>query len=502
MSDKNILIGQYQATIGIECHVQLKTLTKLFSGSLNDSTVTKPNSLVNHIDFGIPGSLPVVNEKAIELAIKAGYALNTTAQKFSKFDRKHYFYPDLPMGYQITQFDYPILKGGFMVINLDGETKKIAITKAHLESDAGKSVHPAGANYSLVDLNRAGCPLLEIVSEPEMHSAAEAREYAFELYLAMKFADVSEANLYFGNMRFDVNVSVSQDDNLGTRTETKNLNSFRSIEKAVEYEIKRQIEVLEKGGTIRQETRGWNDAKQIGFVQRVKENSDDYRYMPDPDIPPIMIDEEQLIRIKNSMPVMPNAWRLKLSKLDLDDQQINLLLNAQALLDNNPLGLIDSLMEDISMTKAVVNWIINIELPIVQNIKFENDQAEIKGLSWADQKKLYLEAYELKKANKINSTKISELIEEIIRSGVFKGGLEEYAQKNNYLQNSDQNSLGIMVKDIIEKNPKVVQDIINGEVKAVGFLIGQAMKQSRGQANPQMIQELINQHLNLEGPVV
>src|ERR1700739_1981625 len=228
--------AKYTATIGIECHVQLKTKTKLFSAVGNDAREAPPNTLVSHIDFGLPGALPVLNIKAVELATRAAFALGTEPEHFSKFDRKHYFYPDLPKGYQISQYDEPVIGKGEITIEVDGQLKKVGITRAHLEEDAGKSTHPAGADYSLVDLNRAGTPLLEIVSEPDMHSAAEAKAYAHELYLRMKYADVSEANLYSGNMRFDVNVSVSKTGELGTRTETKNLNSFRSIEKTVEYE--------------------------------------------------------------------------------------------------------------------------------------------------------------------------------------------------------------------------------------------------------------------------
>src|SRR6185369_17266320 len=248
---------QYTVTIGIECHVQLKTRTKLFSGADNDARQATPNTLVNHIDFGLPGALPVLNREAVRLASKAAFALGSEPQKFSKFDRKHYFYPDLPMGYQITQYDEPIILGGQVDIEVGGATKIVHITRAHMEADAGKSTHPAGTDYSLVDLNRAGTPLLEIVSEPDMHSAAEAKAYAHELYLLVKYSGVGEADLYHGNMRFDVNVSVSKDPKvLGTRSETKNLNSFKSVEKAVEYEVKRQIEVLEHGGVIVQETRG------------------------------------------------------------------------------------------------------------------------------------------------------------------------------------------------------------------------------------------------------
>jgi aspartyl-tRNA(Asn)/glutamyl-tRNA(Gln) amidotransferase subunit B len=240
--------SEFVPTIGIECHVQLKTKTKLFAAIGNDASQAEPNSLISHICVGMPGALPVLNEGAIELCCLAAFALNTNPQKFSHFERKHYFYPDLPKGYQITQFVDPIIKGGFVEITVDGKTKKIEIERAHLEEDAGKNTHPAGADYSLVDLNRAGTPLLEIVSKPDIHSGAEAKAYARELWLAMKYAGVTDGDLYHGHTRFDVNVSVSSDPNkLGTRSETKNLNSFRSVEAAVDYEIKRQTQLLEKG---------------------------------------------------------------------------------------------------------------------------------------------------------------------------------------------------------------------------------------------------------------
>ena len=279
--------AKYRATIGIETHVQLKTKTKMFAAVDNDARQAPPNTLVSHICFGLPGALPVLNRQAIRLAARAAFTLGTVPAKFSKFDRKHYFYPDLPKGYQITQYDEPIVGKGYVEVPItDSLTNKIkmlrvGIVRAHLEEDAGKSTHPTSKNYSLVDLNRAGTPLLEIVSEPDMHSATEARAYVREIYLRMKYADISDCNLYLGHMRFDVNVSVSSDPaKLGTRTETKNLNSFRNVEKAIEFEITRQIEVLEKGQTITQETRGWNDAKQRTFPQRNKEEAQDYRYMP------------------------------------------------------------------------------------------------------------------------------------------------------------------------------------------------------------------------------
>src|SRR4051812_44540313 len=305
--------NQYTATIGIECHVQLKTATKLFSAVGNDAREAPPNTLVSHIDFGLPGALPVLNAEAVRLAVKAAFALGVEPQEKSYFERKHYFYPDLPMGYQISQLAHPIIVGGTLVFDVDGTEKTVRINRVQMEADAGKSIHPAGKDYSLVDLNRAGTPLLEIVSEPDMHSAAEAKAYARELYLRMRYADVSDANLYYGNMRFDVNVSVSKTGELGTRSETKNLNSFKSVEKAVEYEVTRQIELLEKGERVVQETRGWLDDKQKTVSQRSKENADDYRYMPDPDIPPIILDDAYIIEVEQNMPAGPEDYRKILS---------------------------------------------------------------------------------------------------------------------------------------------------------------------------------------------
>ena len=343
----------YKPTIGIECHVQFRTRTKLFSGALNDARDAAPNTLVNHIDFGLPGALPVLNRQAVEYGMKAAFALGTEPQRFSAFDRKHYFYPDLPMGYQITQFYHPIIRDGSVDILVDGQPKTIRITEAHLEADAGKSTHPAGKDYSLVDLNRVGTPLLEIVSAPDITSPAEARAYARELYLRMKYIGVSDVDLYHGNMRFDVNVSVSDTDELGKRTETKNLNSFKAVEKAAEYEIKRQIELLEKGQLIVQETRGWDDAKQKTFSQRSKEDAHDYRYMPEPDIPPVVLDDAWIARVKESLPVMPEDQREKLATLKLESSQIETLID-----EPDVASFVAELSTDKpALAKTIANWL-------------------------------------------------------------------------------------------------------------------------------------------------
>lgn len=479
----------YITTIGIECHVQLKTKTKLFSGVGNDAREAPVNTLVSHIDFGMPGALPVLNKAAVHLAVKAAFALGTSPERFSKFDRKHYFYPDLPKGYQITQFDEPIIGRGELTIDVDGETKTIGITRAHMEEDAGKSTHLAGKDYSLVDLNRAGTPLLEIVSEPDMHTAAEAKAYAHELYLRMRYADVSEANLFYGNMRFDVNVSVSKTAELGTRTETKNINSFRAVEKSVEYEVARQIEVLEKGGTIVQETRGWDDAKQRTFSQRSKENADDYRYMPDPDLPPIVLDEAYIAAVKAAMPVMPDEWRQRLSSLGMDRLQTETLLDAHIEIeDAKYLHLVEQVITNKELAKQVVNWIVNVDVPFTRGSNTANPSI--------DRLNLYRQLFAMVKANKLSSTSAKLVITEILVTGTTPEDVEAYAQAQGHIQESDEAAITKIVSQVLAENPKAAADVRAGEMKAIGFLVGQVMKLSRGKANPGLAGQLIKKQLD------
>lgn len=483
---------QYQATIGIECHVQLKTKTKLFSAVDNDAREAPANTLVSHIDFGLPGALPVLNEAAIDLASRAAFALGTTPQKFSKFDRKHYFYPDLPMGYQITQYDQPIIVGGQVAIEVAGEPKIVDITRAHLEADAGKSTHPAGKDYSLVDLNRAGTPLLEIVSEPDMHSAAEAKAYARELYLRMRYAGVSDCNLYYGNMRFDVNVSVSKGNKLGTRTETKNLNSFRAVEKVVEYEIVRQIERLEKGEEIAQETRGWDDAKQKTFSQRSKENADDYRYMPDPDLPPVVLDDRFIENIRDQMPVMPDVWRERLGKFGLDKAQVETLLEAELDAEEvNYLALIEVNLENGVFGKQLANWFVNIEIPLRRDEKVLNSGTNDARLTF------YTAVFDLSQTGKLSSTNAKNLIADLLATHSFPADVASHAEEQGFIQVSDEGEVAKIVEQVLTDNPKAAIDVKNGEVKAIGFLVGQVMKASKGKANPRLATELIKKQIGL-----
>ena len=484
----------YTVTVGIECHVQFKTATKLFAGVGNDAREAAPNTLISHICFGLPGALPVLNQEAVRLGIRAAFALGTRPQKFSAFDRKHYFYPDLPLGYQITQFTHPIIRDGSVTIEVDGQEKTIGIHEAHLEADAGKSTHPAGADYSLVDLNRAGTPLLEIVSEPDLHTAAEAKAYAKELYLRMRYADVSDANLYYGNMRFDVNVSVSKTDSLGTRTETKNINSFKAVEKTVEYETARQIELLEKGQAIAQETRGWDDSKQKTFSQRTKEDAHDYRYFPDPDLPPIELDDALVDAIAAEMPVMPDEWRKRLNSLGMDASQTATLLEGDVeSAEVSYLALIEESMADKEFAKTLANWFVNFEIPL------RADEATTVNTQLTNQGRLhvYQVVFELIKDGKLSSTNAKTLLHKIFTGSEQYQDVAGFAKQHNLIQESDEGALLKAVDQVISENPKAAEDIKAGEMKAIGFLVGQVMKATQGRANPGMVQQLIKKQLGL-----
>ncbi|MEO6513537.1 MAG: Asp-tRNA(Asn)/Glu-tRNA(Gln) amidotransferase subunit GatB [Candidatus Saccharimonadales bacterium] len=475
------VMDAYTATIGIECHVQLKTATKLFAAVGNDAREAEPNTLVSHICFGLPGALPVLNKEAVHLAAKAAFALGTVPQKFSKFDRKHYFYPDLPKGYQITQFDQPIVIGGELVVDVNGEPKRIGITRAHMEEDAGKSTHPEGKDYSLVDLNRAGTPLLEIVSEPDMHSSAEAKAYARELYLRMKYADVSYANLYYGNMRFDVNVSVSKTDELGTRSETKNLNSFRSVEKAVDFEIVRQIELLEKGESIVQETRGWNDAKQKTFSQRTKEDAHDYRYFPEPDLPPVTMTDEYIESVKAEMPALPQDYRRILQEIGLDSSVTEDIIAVP-----ETASTVKRVYEaaDASHAKRVAFW-----LMVPQT---DDETSSDSTIMTSDTQLIALS--QMVAENKLSSTAAKEVLAEMLKTGQDPAAI---AESKNLIQESDEGAIAEIVAKVLADNARAAEDVRNGEMKAIGFLVGQVMKESKGKANPGLAQQLIKKQLGL-----
>lgn len=474
-------MSDYEMTVGIECHVQLATKTKLFSPADNDARGAEPNSKVHPIDFGLPGMLPLLNREAVNLAIKAGKALNADVARVSRFDRKHYFYPDLPKGYQTSQMYQPIILAGYVDAPLEnGETVRVRVHHAHMEEDAGKLTHYG--DHSLVDLNRAGTPLIEIVSEPDIHSADAAKAYATELYRLMTYAGVTHGDLYNGNMRFDVNISVAKrgSDALGTRAEIKNLNSFRSVEKAAEYEFARQVELLERGEKVVQETRGWDDAKQKTTSQRSKEDAQDYRYMPDADIPPIVLSTEEIAEIQATVPKLPPQYRDEFNTLGVDKSVVNSILGHREYAE-----LISNVLtkSDQKSAKRVANW-------VASNLTNEDESTEVKVANVDD----LLVLCEMTEEAAITSNAASELFN-LLMAGARDP--RKLAEEKNLLQVSDEGAIAAIVDEVLADpaSTKAVDDIRNGNDKAIGFLVGQIMKKSQGKANPSMAQKLIRERL-------
>lgn len=477
---------EYTMTIGIECHVQLATKTKLFSAANNDSREAEPNSNVSPIDYGLPGMLPVLNQEAVYLAVKAAKALNSEVSLESHFDRKHYFYPDLPKGYQTTQMYRPIIGAGMVEVPLeDGEIVIVRIHHAHMEEDAGKLTH--FGDYSLVDLNRAGTPLIEVVTEPDIHTPQAARAFATELYRRMTYAGVTHGDLYHGNMRFDVNISVAKNDStvLGTRAEVKNLNSFRSVERAAEHEFKRQVDVLESGDRIVQETRGWDDDKQITVSQRSKEDAQDYRYMPDPDIPPVVLTSEEVARIQTATPKLPHEFRESWKTLNLEGPVINTILNHQPIAE-----VIDAIHErfEATITRRVVNWFSSASADDIDVAKVASGSVGPRRLS---------ELSQMVEENKLSSTGAKEIFLAFFEES-YRGEMpDEIAKERNLLQVSDTSAIAAIVEEVLadSASAKALEDIRAGNDKAIGYLVGQVMKRSQGKANPAMAQSLIRERL-------
>ena len=483
MISKDIL-DKYEMTIGIECHVQLKTVTKLFSGADNDARDKEPNAVVSPIDFGLPGMLPVLNREAITLAIRAGLALNSKIAPMSRFDRKHYFYPDLPKGYQISQMYYPTIGPGLVHVPLeDGSSFDVRIHHAHLEEDAGKLSHAAG--YSSVDLNRAGTPLIEIVSEPDIHSPEQAKAYASELYMLMTYADVTFGDLYHGNMRFDVNVSAALKGaaELGIRAEVKNLNSFRSVERAAQYEFERQVERLEKGEKIVQETRGWDDAKGRTSSQRSKEDAQDYRYMPDADIPPVLISDKDVAAVQAVMPQLPDRFRENFTALTLDSTVLVGLIA-----DKANARIVQSILDlgNITAARRTSLWLTG-----VVDADAEGGQTEIDvPIDY------FVELSAMVDANELNSTAAKEVFIEITKNPRPPLGI---AEEKNLIQNSDASFIEAVVAEVIADpaSAKAVEDLKSGNEKVIGYLVGQVMKRSKGNANPGLAQTELRKQLGV-----
>lgn len=479
-NDKKVnTIKGYIPTIGIECHVQLCTKTKLFSEVDNDARGKTPNSCVSPVDYGLPGMLPRLNAEAVKFAVRAGLALNSEINLESRFDRKHYFYPDLPKGYQITQLFHPIIGAGYVELP-DGA--QIRIEHAHLEEDAGKSTHES--DCSLIDLNRAGTPLVEIVSEPDIHSAAHARDYTKELWRLMTYAGVTFGDLYNGNMRFDVNVSVAPEgsDELGTKTEVKNLNSFRSVERVVEYEIQRQIKLLEKGEAIQQETRGWNDATGETTGQRTKEGAADYRYMPEPDLPPIRLEERAVDEERAKLPKMPVWYREHFN--DIIGAE-----NVEVLLDYRPLMEKLAELEDEVAVKKIANLFSSVLLA-EENTSLLNDELPSR--------EQLLDLVAMLQKNELSSTGGKEVFLKFFDPEMHYKDAQTIAKELGVVQENDLGALEVIVDTVLAKpeTKKAQDDYRAGQEKVLGFLVGQVMKESRGKANPSSVQDILRQKLS------
>ncbi|MBR3138827.1 Asp-tRNA(Asn)/Glu-tRNA(Gln) amidotransferase subunit GatB [Candidatus Saccharibacteria bacterium] len=468
---------KYVPTIGIECHVQLCTKTKLFSEVDNDARGKEPNSCVSPVCYALPGMLPRLNGEAIRLAILAGKAMNCEINAHSRFDRKHYFYPDSPKGYQITQFYEPIIGEGY--VELPSGTR-VRIEHAHLEGDAGKLTHYD--TYSLVDLNRVDTPLIEIVSQPDIHSAKDAHDYCKELWRLMCFAGVTYGDLYNGNMRFDVNISLAPEgsDVLGTRAEVKNLNSFRSVERAVEFEIKRQSKILDKGEKVVQETRGWNDASGETTGQRSKEEAKDYRYMPEPDLPPINLSAEFIAEESAKLPMMPADYRDKFKGVVADDI-LEILLDYPSLM---------SKLKEINekYIKGVSNLFASVLLAEEKSAEYLNDLPSSEDLN---------ELAEMNEKKELSSTATKEVFLRLFDPQMKGRGAKNIAKELGLIQENDLGALEKIVDIVLAKpeTAKAQEDFKAGQEKVLGFLVGQVMKESHGKANPSAVQDILRKKL-------
>jgi len=475
----------YKPTIGLEIHVELSTHTKMFCSCLNDPDEKRSNFNICPICMGHPGTLPVANQEAIKKTIKTGLALNCQIPEYSKFDRKNYFYPDLPKGYQISQLYNPFCINGYL--NVEG--KKIRIREVHLEEDTGSLIHPEGADYSLVDFNRAGIPLMELATEPDMHSAKEAREFAQELHLIMHYLAVSDADMEKGQMRVEVNISLSKETGkLGTKVEIKNLNSFRSVERAAEYEIKRQTELLEKGEKVIQETRGWDDIKGITFSQREKEEAHDYRYFPEPDLPPFHFSEKEIREIHAEIPELPQQKRTRFKReYELDDEAIEIFIY------NKDFGeYFEKVISELKPRLPAVEIFKLIKL--ATNYLTTDLLGLLKGLSITDEKFLITPNNFADFITLIYEGKISSKIAKMVLEEMFKTGADpsHIIKEKGLEQVSDEKELEKIVEEVIKSSPKVIEDYKKGKENAFQYLIGQIMAKSKGKANPQMINKILN----------
>jgi aspartyl-tRNA(Asn)/glutamyl-tRNA(Gln) amidotransferase subunit B len=484
---------EYEVVIGLEVHCQLRTASKMFCGCRADYSGAEPNTHVCPVCLGMPGVLPVINEKAIEGIVLTGLALNCTIAPFSKFDRKNYPYPDLMKGYQISQYDLPICRDGWLEIDVNGEQRRVGITRVHMEEDTARLLHrvdaTTGETYSLIDVNRSGTPLMEIVSEPDMRSAAEAREYLVRLRQVLRYLGVSEANMEEGDFRCDANISVRRKGGaaLGTKVEIKNMNSFRAVHDALVFEGRRQVAVIEAGGRIEQETRGWSDERQETLSQRSKEHAHDYRYFPEPDLPPLKLGAAFVERVRARVPELPAAKVARYRLLGLSDYEANVLAEERGRAEylEQVMALLGG--DEHRRAKLAANWMLGevarwLNANQVEIDRFPLQPAALAGL------------IEQVASGAITALVGKEVFDQMVASGE---SAETIIERQGLGQISGQDELVGLVRKAIAGNEKAVADFHAGKETAIKFLIGQVMRETRGRANAQVVQELLERELQI-----
>ena len=473
----------YEVVMGLEVHAELSTKTKIFC-SCSTEFGAEPNTHVCPVCMAMPGALPVLNEKVVEYAVKAGLATNCEISRNSKNDRKNYFYPDTPKAYQISQFDKPLCEHGYIEIeDEEGNLKKIGITRIHIEDDAGKLNHNEFSGGSLVDLNRAGVPLIEIVSEPDLRTSEEVDKYLKKLKAILEYIEVSDCKMQEGSFRADVNVSVRKkgETKFGTRTETKNMSSFRAISREIEYEANRQIEILENGGKVEQETLRWDDVSGKTFSMRNKEDAQDYRYFPEPDLVAIKLSEEYIKNIKNNLPEMPESRKARyMEEFKLSEKDSRLLTNSKHLSN-----MFEAAEKICGNAKAVANWLLSDISRILNEKEMEPSEIPFDAECLA-------KLVELIDKGTISSAIGKKVVEELFEN---PKNPEEIIKEKGWIQISDEGAIKEIVMKILENNPQSIADYKAGKDRALGFLVGQAMKETKGKANPQMLNKMFLEEL-------
>ncbi|MBO2522161.1 MAG: Asp-tRNA(Asn)/Glu-tRNA(Gln) amidotransferase subunit GatB [Clostridia bacterium] len=476
----------YEVIIGLEIHAELLTDSKIWCGC-STRFGADANTQVCPICLGLPGTLPVLNERALELAVKAGLALGCEINRFSKFDRKNYFYPDLPKAYQISQYDLPLCRNGAVEFEANGEIRRVRINRVHLEEEAGKSVHSGdnimGSEYSLIDYNRGGVPLIEIVTEPDLRSPEEARLFMEKLRTILLYAGVSDCRMEEGSLRVDANISLRPfgETELRERAEVKNLNSFRALQRALEYEVRRQSAILDAGQRVEQDTRHWNDQKGVTISMRSKEDAEDYRYFPDPDLVPVVLTEEQIETWRRELPELPDQKAARfISQYGLPAYDARVLTSSKAMAD-----FFEAAVERFGEPKTVSNWVMVEVQRLVNEAGIEFDALPIGPGDLAG-------LLELVKRGTISNNVGKEVLEEMFKTGKSAADI---VKERGLEQISDTGELEAIVEQVIAENPGPVQDVRDGKEKAIGFLVGQVMKLTKGKANPKMVNELLRQKL-------